>query len=263
MKKNFTFQKNSMSISRRSFTKNVITSAAAFSLPSFSASANSIKNKKLKVVCVGGHPDDPESGCGGTLAKLESEGHAITIIYLTRGEAGIEGTSHAEAATIRSKEAEAACRILNARPVFAGQIDGDTIVNNEWVRKIQELLKAEKPDIVFTHWPIDSHKDHQAASLITIQCWVRMQKSFALYFFEACTGNQSMGFRPTDYIDISATREKKKKAVYCHTSQNPDGIYASSDCNHEMIEKFRGIEIGVTAAEAFVKMNSAIDWKTQ
>lgn len=40
-----------------------------------------------KVVCVGGHPDDPESGCGGTLARFSELGHRVTIIYLTRGEA--------------------------------------------------------------------------------------------------------------------------------------------------------------------------------
>jgi LmbE family N-acetylglucosaminyl deacetylase len=30
--------------------------------------------RKLKVVCVGGHPDDPESGCAGTLARHSALG---------------------------------------------------------------------------------------------------------------------------------------------------------------------------------------------
>jgi LmbE family N-acetylglucosaminyl deacetylase len=245
-----------MSLSRRSFSKNAIGLAGVFNLSSWSSSPLSTKDKKLKAVCVGGHPDDPESGCGGTLAMLSSAGHAVTIIYLTRGEAGIAGASHTDAATTRSKEAIAACTILNAKPVFAGQVDGDTIVNNEWVEKLQALIAAEQPDIVFTHWPIDSHKDHQAASLLTIQSWVRLGKTFALYFFEVCAGSQTMGFKPTDYIDITATREQKRKAVYCHTSQNPPGIYAASDCNHTMMENFRGIEMNTTAAEAFVKMST-------
>jgi hypothetical protein len=33
----------------------------------------------LKVVCVGGHPDDPESGCGGMLARYVEAGHRVTI----------------------------------------------------------------------------------------------------------------------------------------------------------------------------------------
>ena len=90
----------------------------------------------MKIVCVGGHPDDPESGCGGTLAQLVAAGHEVVIIYLTSGEAGIIGKSHAEAAAIRTKEAMAACIILKAKPIFTGQIDGAGMVNNEWTEKI-------------------------------------------------------------------------------------------------------------------------------
>jgi LmbE family N-acetylglucosaminyl deacetylase len=250
-----------MATSRRTFAKNVLTASAAFSLPAFATAANpSHQNRKLKIVCVGGHPDDPESGCGGTLALLQSQGHDVTIIYLTSGEAGIPGKSHAEAAAIRTKEAIAACKILNAKPIFAGQVDGAGMVDNEWVAKIQDLIKIEKPDIVFTHWPIDSHKDHQAASLLTIQSWVRTGKKFELYFFEVCTGSQTMGFKPTDYVDITSMKEKKKNAVFCHTSQNPPGIYAAADCSHGMMEIFRGIEINVAAAEAFVRMGTALNF---
>ena len=45
--------------------------------------AAQIKPGSLKVVCVGGHPDDPESGCGGTLALYAAQGHRVTIVYLT------------------------------------------------------------------------------------------------------------------------------------------------------------------------------------
>ena len=48
---------------------------------------------------------------------------------------------------------EEACRSLKAKPVFAGQIDGDTVVNDEWANRILKLVEAEKPKIVFTHWP--------------------------------------------------------------------------------------------------------------
>jgi LmbE family N-acetylglucosaminyl deacetylase len=206
---------------------------------------------KKKIVCVGGHPDDPESGCGGTLAVLANAGHDVTIIYLTTGEAGIPGTSHDDAARIRKQEAINACKILNCKPVFAGQIDGDTVVSNDTLKHLQELIAAEKPDVVFTHWPIDSHKDHQCASLLTIQTWIRAEDKFALYFFEVCTGEQTLGFHPDVFVDITATQETKRKAVYCHVSQDPPGIYG---CGHTAMEDFRGRELGVKAAEGFVQM---------
>lgn len=226
-----------------------MTGIGFLAMPSYGISDNI--TRPLQIVCVGAHPDDPESGCGATLAKFTAAGHTVTIVYLTRGEAGIPGKSNAEAAAIRSKEAIAACSLLKAKPVFAGQIDGDTIVNNEWVKKLQDLLELEKPDVIFTHWPLDSHKDHQVASLLTIQCWMRAGKKFDLYFFEVCAGEQTVGFKPTDYVDITETQELKRKAVYCHVSQDPPGIY---NCGHTAMEQFRGLEMGVPAAEGFVRM---------
>jgi LmbE family N-acetylglucosaminyl deacetylase len=244
-----------MSISknnRRKFLQQSTAALGSLSLPALLNAQVSNKKDKNKIVCVGGHPDDPESGCGGALARFTNAGHDVTIIYLTTGEAGIEGKTYDEAAAIRKQEAINACKILNAKPVFAGQIDGDTIVNNEWLQKLQQLIKTESPDIVFTHWPIDSHKDHQCASLLTVQTWMRAQQKFSLYFFEVCAGEQTMTFHPTDYVDINDTQEQKRKAVYCHTSQDPPGIYA---CGHAAMEEFRGREFGVKAAEAFVRMN--------
>ena len=134
---------------RREFVKGTAAGLGLLTLPSLlSASPNSLIEKK-KVVCVGGHPDDPESGCGGTLAKLVNSGHEVTIIYLTTGEAGITGTSHDEAARIRKQEAINACKVLNAKPVFAGQIDGDTVVSNTTLQHLQDLINNEKPRYSF------------------------------------------------------------------------------------------------------------------
>jgi LmbE family N-acetylglucosaminyl deacetylase len=237
--------------SRRQFLQKSIGALGVLTMPMEYANE---PLKKIKIVCVGGHPDDPESGCGGALAKFAASGHDVTVIYLTKGEAGIAGKSHQEAAATRTQEAIAACKILNVKPVFAGQVDGDSIVSNEWVAKMQQLMSDEKPDLVFTHWPLDSHKDHQAASILVIQTWMRSPVKFELYFFEVCAGEQTMGFHPTDYVDISEVQEQKRKAVFCHVSQDPDSIYS---CGHASMEDFRGREMGVKAAEAFVHMTGS------
>jgi LmbE family N-acetylglucosaminyl deacetylase len=242
---------NNLFNTRRRFVKNTAAAIGLATLPSLLSAEPSAPPEKKKIVCVGGHPDDPESGCGGALAKLIKAGHEVTIIYLTTGEAGIPGTSHNDAARIRKQEAINACKVLNAKPVFAGQIDGASIVSNDTLQHLRDLVNVEKPDVVFTHWPIDSHKDHQCASLLTIQTWVRAENKFSLYFFEVCTGEQTMGFHPDVFVDITDTQEIKRKAVYCHVSQDPPGIYA---CGHAAMEDFRGRELGVTAGEGFVRM---------
>jgi N-acetylglucosamine malate deacetylase 1 len=223
--------------------------------PALAAVAQSSPSKPgLRVVCVGGHPDDPESGCGGTLARYAASGHKVTIVYLTRGEAGIPGKSHEEAAAIRSAECGAACRILGAKPVFAGQIDGATVVDHNAAEFFSNLISAEQPDVVLTQWPIDTHPDHQAASLLTLRAWLAGGRRFELYYYEVNLGSQTMGFHPTDYVDITSVREKKKAALFGHKSQGGEEIYRQY---HQPMEDFRGRESGCQAAEAFVHLARA------
>jgi len=204
----------------------------------------------LRVLCVGAHPDDPESGCGGTLARFAALGHAVTILYLTRGERGIEGKSLDEAAAIRSAEGAAACRILGAGPRFFGQIDGATEVTRAQVEAMGRILNAERPDVVFTHWPVDTHMDHQTASILTIRAWM-VGGSARLYFFEVNSGSQTQGFLPNTYVDISAVVEQKKAALFAHASQDGRGIWRE---HHALMAQWRGREAGVSAAEAFVHL---------
>ncbi len=61
---------------------------------------------KVDILAIGAHPDDVELGCGGTIAKLISEGKKVAIIDLTEGELGTRGTNETraqEAATASAK----------------------------------------------------------------------------------------------------------------------------------------------------------------
>ncbi len=206
----------------------------------------------MKVVCVGGHPDDPESGCGGTLTRYSELGHTVVVVYFTRGERGIRDKGLEESAKIRTGEAEKACGLMGARAVFFGQIDGATELNHSQVEAMTRLLQSESPDLVFTHWPIDTHMDHQVASITTIRGCMNLPNPPQLYFFEVDTGDQSRGFYPNTYVDVSPVLEKKKAALFTHVSQRGDEIWRQ---HHEIIAAWRGREAGVKAAEAFVHLS--------
>jgi LmbE family N-acetylglucosaminyl deacetylase len=243
---------------RRAFLGHALTLPALLSLGgelrAGAPAAAQIKPGSLKVVCVGGHPDDPESGCGGTLAAYAAQGHRVTLVYLTRGERGIPGKTESEAAAIRTGEAQTACELLGAKAVFAGQIDGATELTRQRVDAAIALLNAEAADVVFTHWPLDTHMDHQVASLLAIRAYLASDRRFPLYFFEVNTGSQTFGFSPTQYVDITSVREKKKASLFAHKSQRGERIYRD---HHEVMENFRGRESHVTAAEAFVQLPAA------
>lgn len=206
-------------------------------------------DKKLHIVCIGAHPGDPEFGCGGTMAKYSDAGHIVTFLYLTRGEASDPKKSYAEMAALRTVEAAVACKVLNAKPMFAGQVDGNTVLDKGKNEDMAKLIMAEKPDIVFTQWPVDTHPDHQVTGLLALTTWVKSGRQFHLYFYEVNTGSETMAFTPTDYVDITAVHDRKKQAMFAHKTQDPVETYNNY---FKPLEEFRGLEAGVKAAEGFI-----------
>ncbi len=238
----------------------VLGTVAAVGLPLGGAAADVLPQesrppgRKLKVVVTGGHPGDPEYGCGGTIARYSDLGHEVVLLYLNRGE--WTDKPGYDPAPVRSAEAAKACEILKARPVFAGQIDGKAIVDAAHSSQFHQLLKAEQPHVVFTHWPIDNHADHRALSLLVYETWLRMGKRFALYYYEVSNGEDTLQFSPTHYVDISAAVARKRSACYAHATQSPDRYYALQ----ESVTRMRGVESGYKQAEACIRLVQSPDF---
>ena len=202
---------------------------------------------KLKVVVAGGHPGDPECGCGGTIARYSDLGNDVVLLYLNRGEGFCGLNDLKDCARIRTSEGEKACAILKARPVFAGQYDGHSIIDDSHYEEFRHLLDAEKPDVVFTHWPIDSHRDHRAVSALVLDAWLKSGKNFTLYYYEVA--EDTLMFSPNEYVDISAVEKRRRAACYAHASQDPDQWYPLQTD----ITRFRGLQNGGGQAEGFIR----------
>ena len=203
-----------------------------------------------KVLVIGAHPDDPESMCAGTMLKLQAMGAEVVAVYLTSGEAGIVGKTHEQARTIRQAEARKACEVLGVRAVFLTQIDGNAEVNKERYAEMKALIEAEQPDMVITHWPIDSHRDHRVCSILVYDAWRMTGRGFDLYYSEVMTGMQTQNFTPSLWVDITDYRDKKIEAYLCHESQEIDGVIKEY---HDTMERMRGMECQAKYAEAFVQ----------
>ncbi|HVW12310.1 MAG TPA: PIG-L deacetylase family protein [Mucilaginibacter sp.] len=250
MKTNKTARRDFLKLSAIALSGIALAPAAATAKPKTGTLCiSSADDKKLSILCLGAHPGDPEFGCGGTMARYSEAGHHVTFLYITRGEASDSNKSYAEMAALRTAEAETACKILNANPQFFGQVDGNTVLDKSQNDKITKLISTVKPDLVFTQWPVDGHPDHQVTGTLALTAWVRSNRTFHLYFYEVNTGVETMGFTPTDYVDITAMREKKKQAMFAHKTQNPVKTYNDY---FKPLEEFRGLEAGVQAAEAFI-----------
>ncbi len=236
------------SVRRRDVLVRTGTTVAALAVggPAVKAAGNEESARKLKIIVAGGHPGDPEYGCGGTVARYTSLGQQVVLLYLNNGE-WPASQGGAPAAT-RMAEASKACEILKARPAYAGQFNGHAVLDIPHFDDFRRVLEAEHPDVVFTQWPIDHHRDHRATSALAFDAWLQMGKKFALYYYEVSDGEDTLQFSPTHYVDITATEATKRAACYAHASQTPDRYYALQD----QVAKFRGIEAGCERAEAFI-----------
>lgn len=131
------------------------------------------RNRK-KIMVIGAHPDDPETAAGGTMCLLSDAGHEVVSVYLTRGEAGIKGKSHDEAAAIREAEAKAACEVTGARALFLSQIDGSTEVNRNRYQEMREMLSLVHASPVYGLYGYDAFNAEELPPVNTQVCTDRM-----------------------------------------------------------------------------------------
>ncbi len=128
------------------------------------------KDKRI-ILAIGAHPDDVEIGCGGTLAKLHSEGCHLNILTLSLGAAGGEPE-------VRRNEAEMAARLLGAK-LFLGNLNDTKITNTvETIQFIEDVVHQIKPTHVYTHSFNDSHQDHNQFFKLQLQ----LAATFLIYF---------------------------------------------------------------------------------
>ncbi len=116
----------------------------------------------------------------------------------------------------------------------------------ETLNAVTAWLEEIKPDILVTHWPLDTHPNHQVASSLVWRSY-RARGGWNLYFFEVMTDQQTLGFPPTLYLNIESVRAVKREACYCHASQGPAAFWPV----HEAMHRRRGAESGVSCAEAY------------
>ncbi len=228
-----------MGISRRTILASALTTAVL----------KSATPTRLKIIVAGGHPGDPECGCAGTIARLSALGHDLVLLYLNRGEGFCSASDQSRCAAIRTAEAQKACQILKARPLFAGQIDGQAIIDNAHYQDFQRIFESEKPDVIFAQWPIDQHRDHRAVSQLAMDAWLRGGRKSAFYYYEVA--EDTMMFSPAEYVDISAAEIEsvRRAACYAHASQQPDKWYPLQ----VELTRFRGSQSGHRQAEGFVR----------
>ncbi|WP_010583249.1 PIG-L deacetylase family protein [Schlesneria paludicola] len=201
--------------------------------------------KKRRIVIFAAHPEDTQFGCGGLIAKLTKAGHEVIIASASsfRGVRKIDGQPEAD---VRRREALESGKVIGATPHFFEYDHLELVADEPTIETVSTWLRQIKPDIVVTHWPLDTQPNRHVTSSLVWQSYLR-DKKWSLYFFEGLTDYQTVAFTPDLFLDITDVRDIKKDACFCFQSQKPDAIWVDQDD----VQRRRGEESGVRYAEAY------------
>ena len=196
------------------------------------------------ILIFGAHPDDAETGCGGTICRYVAEGCRVHVIHMTCSK------------PVRAEESQAAAKIMGATVEGWDFPDGKMAVDAAGVQRVQDKISQFKPDLVFGHWPVDFHPDHQAVGCRMMRALNNLELQGApapwpeLYLFQAAAGYQTYHFHPNMYVDITAYRQRKREAALCHASVNIARSYPIIETSN----KAHGYAGGFSYAEAFIRV---------
>jgi LmbE family N-acetylglucosaminyl deacetylase len=219
------------------------------------------------VAVVAAHPDDEVLGCGGTLARMATEGRAVHILLLADGETSrrddADQDPDSRKIAARKVAAEKACKVLGCASVEVltlpdNRLDG--LVLLDVVKQVEEFLLRHRPSTVFTHHAGDVNIDHQVVHAAVVTACRPLPKYHVqeLLFFEVPSSTEwrpvgsAEPFVPNWFVDISTTIEKKLQALEIYGSElrafpHPRSLKAVS-----ALATWRGATVGVDAAEAFI-----------
>ncbi|MBN2848141.1 MAG: PIG-L family deacetylase [Coriobacteriia bacterium] len=178
------------------------------------------------IVCVGAHPDDVEIGMAGTVAALARRGADVLIVDLTDGEPTPHGTHER-----RMAEAANAARALSCRRLTLDLPNRFLFDTVEARTALAEVLRAERPRVLFVPYPEDAHPDHIAASRIAEAArfyakFTRTEMSgephYAARVYRYMAVHVRIVREPSFLADITGTLASKLDALRCYRSQFED-----------------------------------------
>ncbi|HSP08947.1 MAG TPA: PIG-L deacetylase family protein [Candidatus Dormibacteraeota bacterium] len=192
-----------------------------------------------RVLVVSAHPDDPDFGAGGSIARLADNGARVTYVIVTDGSQGGEDPKQKDVdlVAIRQKEQRAAARVLGVKKVeFLGYKDGHLSPDLKLRHDIVRMIRKHKPELVITHIPgrvLDapmggSHPDHLAvgeATMAAVYPDSRNPRAFRSLLKEGLEPHEVKEvwipfWTAGDYlVDISSTLDRKIQALRKHKSQ--------------------------------------------
>ena len=191
-----------------------------------------------RAMVVAAHPDDAETGAGGTVAVLVRQGVEVTYVIVTKGNAGSQDRAMTadRLGSIRAAEQYRAAKTLGVTHVeFLGYADGEVEDTRDLRRDITRQIRRWRPNLVISQNPhrtrslFASHRDHRITGGVVLDCVYPLARNHMAFpellpdYEPHKVGEIYIIKWPEDdhdlAVDISETMEVKLKAIACHESQ--------------------------------------------
>ncbi len=191
----------------------------------------------MRILGIHAHPDDLEILAGGTLALLAARKHQVTIVTMTPGDCGSADYGPEEIASIRRMEAISAASLIRARYHCAEFRDLAVFNDDASRRRVTEILRRTKPDLVITASPADYMCDHETTSALVRDAlfgapapnYLTASEDAAeplpaiphLYFTQPVTNRDREGraIAPDIVVNVESVFELKRQMLGQHQSQ--------------------------------------------
>ncbi|MBN2398491.1 MAG: PIG-L family deacetylase [Deltaproteobacteria bacterium] len=217
------------------------------------------------VLVVAAHPDDEVLGCGGTIARLAGEGHAVYVAILGEGiTSRYDEREGADQQSIRAlhDRSRQVSKLLGVTELFTYDLPDnrfDTVPMLDVVKIVERLMERLKPEVIYTHHGGDLNVDHVTVhrAVLTASRPVGGCPVRTIYAFEVPSSTEwafnrfDPVFRPNTFMDISATLEIKIDAMKLYESESRLFPHPRSPEALRAIALRWGSAVGLEAAEAF------------
>lgn len=224
----------------------------------------------VRAVILAPHFDDECLGAGGTIRRHVEMGDDVHVVIATGGDGRQHPLYSSEQRREVQAEAQKAMQVLGAPPPITLKLDPVTYPDEpKWRinRAVHEVIDSLGPQVLYVPFPYDLHNDHRALFHAASVAWRPStnlgRRISEIYAYEVVSETHwqatafEPSFAPNHWRRLTESQlSAKLSALACYRSQMQDFPSARSLEAISHLARWRGSQMGMPAAEAFVSVRT-------